>query len=134
MSSKNPLAESVQQLGLSTIQRHVFLCCDQAKPKCCSKENSLKSWQYLKTRLKELNLDRPTLDHPHCIFRTKADCLRVCVDGPILLVYPDGTWYRHATPEVIEKIIQQHLINNEIVKEYLFHEHSLPLLESKNNF
>jgi (2Fe-2S) ferredoxin len=125
MSNKNPLAESVKQLGLSTIQRHVFLCCDQAKPKCCSKEDSLESWQYLKTRLKELNLDCPTSDNPHCVFRTKANCLRVCVEGPILLVYPDGTWYRHATPEVIEKIIQQHLINNQIVQEYMFHQHPL---------
>lgn len=129
MSSKNLLAKSVQKLGLSTIQRHVFLCCDQAKPKCCSVEDSLKSWEYLKTRLKQLNLDHPTIDNPSCIFRTKADCLRVCVDGPLLLVYPDGTWYHHATPEVIEKIIQQHLINNEIVQEYVFHEHSLPVPE-----
>lgn len=133
MMNKNPLAESIQKLGLSTIQRHVFLCCDQAKPKCCSKQDSLKSWQYLKTRLKELNLDSPTSDNPYFIFRTKADCLRVCVDGPIMLVYPDGTWYRHATPEVIEKIIQQHLINNRVVEEYLFHEHSLPLFESQHN-
>lgn len=129
MSNKNLLAKSVQKLGLSTIQRHVFLCCDQAKPKCCSVEDSLKSWEYLKTRLKQLNLDHPTIENPSCIFRTKADCLRVCVDGPLLLVYPDGTWYHHATPEVIEKIIQQHLINNEIVQEYVFHQHSLPLPE-----
>lgn len=119
------IEESVKKLGLSYIQRHVFLCCDQAKPKCCSLEEGLASWQYLKKRLKELNLDHPTTDNPVCVFRTKADCLRVCVEGPILLVYPDGTWYRKATPETIEKIIQEHLIGNKIVEEFLFHHHPL---------
>lgn len=126
------LTESVTKLGLSHIKRHVFLCCDQAKPKCCTKEDSMKSWQYLKKRLKELNLDHPTPDNPSCLFRTKADCLRVCVEGPILLVYPDGTWYRNATPDTIEKIIQEHLIGNKIVTEYLFHQHPLPLLETED--
>ena len=127
MSDNSPLQESVEQLGISTIERHVFLCCDQTKPKCCSREDSLESWQYLKNRLKELNLDRPTEGNPSCVFRTKANCLRVCQQGPILLVYPDGTWYRQATPEVIEIIIQEHLIGNNIVEEYAFHKHPLSL-------
>ena len=120
------MAESVEKLGLSHIQRHIFLCCDQAKPKCCTFEDSMKSWEYLKKRLKELKLDSPTPENPQCIFRTKADCLRVCLEGPILLVYPDGTWYRNATPDTIEKIIQEHLIGNRIVEEFLFHQHPLP--------
>jgi (2Fe-2S) ferredoxin len=115
----------VHKLNLKSIHRHIFLCCDQAKPKCCSTEEGLKSWKYLKTRLKELGLDRPNQERTTSVFRTKADCLRVCCDGPIMLIYPDGTWYRHATPEVIEKIIQSHLINDEIVEEYLFHQHPL---------
>ena len=125
MTNNQAIAESVEKLGLSHIERHLFLCCDQTKPKCCSKEDSLESWQYLKNRLKELKLDRVTEDHSSCVFRTKANCLRVCQDGPILLVYPEGVWYRHATPEVIEEIIQKHLLGNQIVDEYVFHQHSL---------
>ncbi len=127
MSENVIVSELIAQLGLTEINRHIFLCCDQAKPKCCSKKDSLESWQYLKKRLKELDLDRPHPDHSQCVFRTKADCLRICVDGPILLIYPEGIWYRHATPEVIEEIIQKHILGNEIVEEYLFHQHQLPV-------
>ena len=123
---QDALAVCIQTLELSSIQRHVFICADQTLPECCSKEASLESWNYLKKRLKQLKLDRTTDTRSSCIFRTKANCLRVCCQGPILVIYPDGVWYRQASPEVIEQIIQQHLIGNQIVQEYAFLTHRLP--------
>jgi (2Fe-2S) ferredoxin len=115
----------VASLGLKAIQRHVFLCTDQTHPLCCDKAIALEAWDYLKKRLKALDLDRVTPEQPTCIFRTKANCLRVCQRGPIMVIYPDGAWYHSATVPVIERIIQEHLIQNQMVLEYAFVEYPL---------
>lgn len=107
----------VEKLNLANARRHIFLC---TGPNCCTPEQGLATWEYLKRRIKELG---PAV----CpVNRTKVHCNRICCEGPTAVVYPEGTWYCHVSPEVCEEILQKHLLGGEPVQEYVFAAHPLP--------
>lgn len=117
MVDNKALEEKARALNLGGIQRHIFLCYDGEAQRCCAGEVGKESWEYLKTRLKELGLSGAS----GAVNRTRAGCLRICREGPIAVVYPDNIWYHTCTPTNLERIIQEHLIAGHPVQDLSFH-------------
>jgi (2Fe-2S) ferredoxin len=112
MSAATPLAAPPR------VQHHLLLCATPTKALCGDPAVGAASWERLKALVRERGLEDPSRPQG-IVLRSKADCLRICAGGPILLIWPEGIWYGGVTPERIERIVTQHLIAGDPIEAWI---------------
>ncbi len=113
------------------IRYHLLLCATSLKAKCCDKATGIASWEHLKKLIREKDLENPN-NPKGIVMRSKVDCLRICKDGPILLVWPDGIWYGSITPNKIERIVNDHLLKSKPISKWIIRHTPQLTCDSKN--
>jgi (2Fe-2S) ferredoxin len=99
--------------------RHVILCTGGF---CSPNREGRRLYALLASLLQREQL----LFGPTRVKRGETPCLGVCAGGPIVVVYPEGIWYAGVTPELLERIVVEHLRDGRVVEEAVFHRHSAP--------
>ena len=108
------------------ISHHLLLCAPPKAEGCCQQVEGDRSWNQLKAILKALNLEDPQRPEG-IVLRSKVDCLRICHSGPILLIWPEGIWYKKVSPSRIETIVRNHIIKGEPILQWILKE--TPLID-----
>ena len=122
-NQREQLEAAAAKVGVGSYRRHVLLC---TGPTCCTPEVGMAAWEALKREIKEHGLGAG----PQACYRTKVGCLRICCNGPTVVVYPEGTWYHGMTAERIPQFVRQHLIEGQPIREWVFADN--PLTEPGN--